>query len=71
MKRWLLWFSVPVVAFVLAVLVAYFGFAATDASGGMLMLFLGGWLWLTVIAVPVAIVKWLVFGGRAKRPAVD
>ena len=64
MKRWLMWLGIGLALFTLVGLTL--GVRTTREAGAAYPLFLlaGIWLWITVIAVPVSIFRWLTRGNR-------
>lgn len=71
MKRWLVWFSLPVVVFAAAFGVAAMGLIDPRAAGRTMAPFFAFWGFVTVFAVPIAVIRWLVVGGRAKQRSAD
>ena len=68
MKRWLIWFSLGAALFVLFAASAVASVRAGSDRPVFAVLPFVGWLVVTGVAVPVAIVRWLVTG-RARGAA--
>lgn len=67
MKRWLAWFSIPPLLFVVGILFVWLTGADVAGVAFLFQLALGGWLAITIVAVPLAVIIWLV-RGRPRAP---
>lgn len=63
MNRWVIWFSIPVILVAFAFL-SYSG--PKSVLPGFFLLFLFPWGFLTVVAIAIKSVRWLVGSSRAK-----
>lgn len=67
MKRWLLWLCAPIVLVIAAWLFARARLTPVNEVVGAVAVLLWGWIGITIVAVPVGIVRWLIVGARARR----
>ena len=68
MKRWLLWFLLGFgIYFVFVVDITLHGDKTTTVQRLLSLVFLF-WLWITGLAIPIALVVWLVRGSRRAAP---
>lgn len=71
MVRWLLWFLVGAAILVLGNLALTNGDGPLEGAALVLGLLFMAWLGLTAIAVPVAMIRWLLGGSPRRRASVD